>query len=46
MLVSKNPFNNENLGVLIYQNLSEQSECVKYLDVYLDNKLTWKTNID
>ena len=26
--------------------LIQKSECVKYLGVYLDNKLSWRTHID
>ena len=40
MLISKKPLNDSNFSVLINQNLIEQSECVKYLGVYLDNKLS------
>ena len=39
------PLNHSNSSVLINQNLIEKSECVKYLGVYLDNKLFWKTHI-
>ena len=43
MLVSKKPLNDSDFSVLINQNLFE---CVKYLGVYVDNKLLWKTRID
>ena len=46
MLISKKPLNDSNFSVLINQNLFEKSECVKYLGVYLDNKLSWRTHID
>ena len=46
MLISKKPLNDSNFSVLINQNLNEKSECVKYLGVYLDNKLSWRTHID
>ena len=46
MLISKKPLNDSNLSVLINQNLIEKSIWVKYLDVHLDNKLSWKTHID
>ena len=46
MLISKKPLNDSNFSILINQNLIEKSECVKYLGVYLDNKLSWKTHID
>ena len=42
MLISKKPLNDSNFSVLINQNLIEKSECVKYLGVHLNNKLTWK----
>ena len=45
MLISKKPLNDSNFSVLINQNLIEKSECVKYLGVYLDNKLSWRTHI-
>ena len=37
MMVSKKPLNDSNFSVLINQNLTEKSECVKYLGVYFDN---------
>ena len=46
MLISKKPLNDSNFSVLINQNLIEKSECVKYLGVHLDNKLSWRTHID
>ena len=46
MRISKKPLNDSNFSVLINQNLIEKSECVKYLDVFLDNKLSCKTHID
>ena len=46
MLIRKKPLNDLNFSVLINQNLIEKSECVKYLGVYLDNKLFWKTYIE
>ena len=46
MLISKKPLNDSNFSVLINQNLIEKSEYVKYLGVYLDNKLSWRTHID
>ena len=46
MLISKKPLNDSYFSVLINQNLIEKSECVKYLGVYLDNKLSWRTQID
>ena len=46
MLISKKPLNDSNFSVLINQNSIEKSECVKYLGVYLDNKLSWRTHID
>ena len=46
MLISKKPLNDTNFSVLINQNLIEKSECVKYLGVYLDKKLSWKAYIE
>ena len=46
MLISKKPLNDSNFSVLINQNLIEKSKCVKYLGVYLDNKLSWRTHKD
>ena len=46
MLISKKPLNDSNFSFLINQNLIKKSECVKYLGVYLDNKLSWRTHID
>ena len=46
MLVSKKILNDSNFSVLINQNLIQKFECVKYLGVYLDTKLSWKTHID
>ena len=46
MLISKKPLHDSNFSVLINQNLIEKSECVKYLGVHLDNKLSWRTHID
>ena len=46
MLISKKPLNDSNFSDLINLNLIKKSECVKYLGVYLDNKLSWKTHID
>ena len=46
MLKSKKPLNDSNFSVLINQNLIKKSECVKYLGVHLDNKLSWRTRID
>ena len=43
MLVKKNLPNDSNFIALINQNLIEKSQCVKYLGVYLDDKLSWKT---
>ena len=43
-LISKKPLNDSNFSVLINQNLIEKSECVKYLGVYLDNKLSWENS--
>ena len=34
-----------NFSVLINQNLIEKFECVKYLEVYLKNKRSWKTHL-
>ena len=45
MLISKKTLNDLNFSVLINQNLIERSESVKYLRVYLDNTLPWKTHI-
>ena len=45
MLISKKLLNDSNFfQVLINQNLIEKSECVKYLGVYVDNKLSWRTH--
>ena len=46
MLISKKPLNDSNFSALINQNLIEKSECVIYLGVHLDNKLSWRTHID
>ena len=45
MLISKKPLNDSNFSVLVDQNLTEKSECAKYLGVYLDNKLSWRTHM-
>ena len=46
MLISKKNLNDLSFSVLINQNSIEKSECVKYLGVYLDIKLRWKTHKD
>ena len=42
MLVSKRPLQNCNFDIFINHNQIEKTEYVKYLGVYLDDKLTWK----
>ena len=46
MLVSKPPLHNCNFDIFINYNQIEKTEYVKYLGVYLNDKLTWKHQID
>ena len=45
-LVSKRPLDNCNFDIFINHNQIEKNNYVKYLGVYLDDKLSWKHQID
>ena len=46
MLVSKRPLHNCNIDIFINHEQIEKTEYVKYLGVFLDDRLTWKHHID
>ena len=46
ILVTKKPINSFNFEVSINHNHIQKTEYVKYLRIYVDNKLLWKVQID
>ena len=46
ILVTKKPINSFNFKVSINHNHIQKTEYVKYLGIYVDNKLSWKVQID
>ena len=46
ILVTKKPINSFNFKVSIHHNHIQKTEYVKYLGIYVDNKLSWKVQID
>ena len=46
ILVTKKPINSFNFIVSINLNHIQKTEYVKYLGIYVDNKLSWKVQID
>ena len=46
ILVTKKPINSFNFKVSINHNHVQKTEYVKYLGIYVDNKLSWKVQID